>query len=208
MVHLGEHVEFSFGISKGVIVKQHRDPFGIVDYCIASAGPELIEADLDRTGHYRFAFDVIDLRPGQVVTVTATAYRQRELRDIREIGETWIRSDDPYDQPDARFCRDSVALTVYKSVVELPVDDAVGDLDLEGARLELHRSDGTVSTAYSRSRDPDGFEIGEPDADGVRIITYEPKAEQINKSGATYVKLIALDAAGRERVFDGKIPTP
>ncbi len=209
MVHVGEHVDFSFVLTKGVLKRGPRDPVGAVDYCIARAGSEQIEADLDnQTGHYRFAFDVLGLREGDAIAVTAEAYRENGVRDTKQIGDAWVRADDPFDQRDRVIASDSVALSVYRSLVEIPIPGGDVALDLGGGRLELHRADGKVATIYHKTADGRGYEIAEPNSEGVSTIMYAPVADEINKSATTYVRFRVLDGSGTERVFDGHIPTP
>ncbi len=207
MVHVGEHVDFSFILTKGLIKRRPRDPMGTADYCIAMAGSERIEAELDvMTGHYRFAFDVVDLQPGDTINVSSAAYRRSGVRDLQQIGDTWVRADDPFDQPDRVMASGSVALSVYRTEIELPVGDS--ELDLVGGRLEIHRNDGKIAVVFHETTTDRGFTVSEPDDDGVVKIIYAPTADNVNKTATTYVRFRALDGSGKEQVYDGQIPTP
>lgn len=207
-VHVGEHVGFSFALTKGLLRRRAIDPHGIVDYCVAFAGPERIEADLDGTGHYRFAFDAVDLDPGDAVKVTAAAFHTAGVRDMKRIGDRWIEADVPRDPSDRPLAHDSVVLRIYKTVVELPIDPPGPDLDLRAGRLEIVRDDGGVSTVYSGGAGSGGFAVTGPEADGRYVVLHEPRADQVNKSGQTLVRFIALDGNGQAHTFEGYLPTP
>ncbi len=208
LVHVGEHVEFSFGISQSLTRGRHHDPTGIVDYCVAVAGDEYIEASLDNTGHYRFGFDVVGMRPGGGIVVRASAVRQKGLRDMRLIGSEWVQADDPFDGVDRSVARDSIQLTVYRSIVELPVPNDGTDLQFAEGRLEIVKSDGAIATITPGDNARQGFTVGEPNRSGERLIIYYPKAVELNKHGTTDVRFTVPDAAGRAHVFDGILPTP
>lgn len=206
-VHVGEHVDFSFAITAGVLHRRAIHPFGIADYCIATAGSEVIEADLDETGHYRFGFDAVDLHPGDVVTVTATAYRRRGVRDSKRIGGRWIHADSRFDQPDGAVAYDTLDLRVYESLIDLRIVHPPADIDMDGGRLEIVKDDGTTATVLAAGPDGRGFHYAGPDAESRYHVTYEPTADQINKSGRTYVRFIVFDGAGDQHTFDGYVPT-
>ncbi|MEE9294725.1 MAG: hypothetical protein V3W34_07175 [Phycisphaerae bacterium] len=207
-VHVGEKVNFSFAMSKGLFRKEPRDPFGVVDYCIATAGDERIEAELDRSGRFRFTYNVVRLRPGDVVNVSAAAYQEKGIRDVMQIGDEWVRADTPYDQSDFVMATDSIELLVYRTLVELSVPDAQRRLDLASGRLELRKHDGTTTTIYAAEEGSRGFTISEPDADGRYLVRYHPTADEINKFDTTYVRFTAFDHSGGAHDFDGHCPTP
>ncbi len=207
-VHVGERVNFSFALTKGWIRREARDPLGIADYCLATAGPERIEADLDDSGHYRFTYSVIQHRLGDVVNVSVAAYRKHGVRDLMRIGDEWVHAEDPYNQRDRTIARDSLQLVVYQTRVELPVNHPPADLEMASGRLEIRKADGTVTTVFGRGPAGRGFTYTGPDHHGLYRVIHEPTAEQIDKSGTTYVSFTVLDRAGDRHVFDGYIPTP
>ena len=207
-VHVGERVDFSSVIASGTFRKVPRNAFGIVDYCIATAGDERIEAELDGTGRFRFSYNVVGLNPGETVIVTATSYQEKGIRDIMQIGDEWVRAEMPSDPGDIVMATASVKLLVYKTRVELPVVDRDGELDFESGRLELHKHDGEITNVYAATGGRRGFTVEESESAGTFLVTYDPTADQINKYGDTYVRFTAFDRSGGAHEFDGYCPTP
>ncbi len=205
--HVGEHVEFSFALTKGVLHREAIDPFGLSDYCVATCGAERVEAELDGTGHYRFGFDVVGVRPGDVVSVSVAAYRRRGLRDARLIGGRWMRADVPHDPKDVSVARDALDLRVYQTVVELPIDHPTADLDMGTGRLELVKNDGDRSSVLGDRADGAGFTHTQVGQSGRYVVTYEPRADQLNKTGTTSIRFTVFDRKGDQFTFDGVIPS-
>ena len=208
LVHVGERVGFSFVLARSPRSEAPIDPLGIADYCIAMAGSEMIEAELDEAGHYRFTCHMTGKRPEQVVKVTATAYRQRGQRDMMRIGGVWVRGNDPYDQADFPRAKDSLYLVVYSSRLDLPVKRPDHDLDMTAGRLEIRKNDVPPTEIYCRDRDQRGFRYTGPDEDGFYHVLYEPGADELNKRGTTPVRFSAYDTAGTPHVTEAFINTP
>ena len=208
-VHVGEQVRFSFAMAKDSRRKVAVNPIGLADYCIAQVDDERIEAMLTRDGHYRFAADMSDRRHGEVIDVSAVAYRTRGTRDIMQIGEEWVRADSPSDQPDGLISSDRLRLTAYKSRIELPCEHPLQDLDLTTGRLEIVRADGsTTQIPPDADGRAGGFAYTGPDTTGRYVIVYEPRATELNKKGTTVVRFRVHDAAGDPHVFDAVLNTP
>lgn len=207
-VHVGERVRFSFVMARDSRKKNAINPLGLVDYCIGNVGGERIEATLTDTGHYRFMSDMSDRRPGEVIDVSAAAYRTRGTRDVMKIGDTWVRADAPSDQPDRLLSRDRLRLTVYKSRIELPCKRPLTDLDMDTGHLEIRRADGSVTEVLSNGSGGGGFAHTGPDADGLYHVLYEPRASELNKNGMTAIRFRVRDTANNPHVFDAVLKTP
>jgi len=205
-VHVGERVHFSFAMAKDSRKKVAVNPVGLTDYCIAQVGDERIEATLTADGHYRFAADMSGRRHGDVIDVSAAAYRTYGTRDIMKVGENWVRADSPSDHPDKLVSHDDVRLTVYQSRIELPCERPGRDLDMTTGRLELVRADGT--TAQVLPDGEGGFTYTGPGADGRYVVVYEPRADELNKKGTTAVRFRVHDTAGNPHMFDAVLNTP
>ena len=188
--------------------KEAINPLGLVDYCIGYVGGQRIEATLTETGHYRFMLDMSDRRPGEVIDVSAAAYRTLGTRDIMKIGATWIRADAPSDQPDKLVSRDHLRLTVYQSRIELPCARQLHDLDMTTGRLEIIRAKGSVTRVPPDGGGGGGFTYTGPDADGKYVVLYEPRASELDRNGTTTVRFRVHDIANNPHVFDAILKTP
>lgn len=207
-IHVGEHVEFSFVLARDFRKNEAINPLGLVDYCIANVGGQRIEASLNDAGHYRFAYDVTDRRPGEVIDVSAAAYRIRGTRDIMKIGDEWVLADAPSDHSDRLLSHDALRLTVYDSRIELPCERPLQDLDMATARLEIIKADGSVTEVLPARESGGGFNCTGPDAHGRYLILYQPRASELNKNGTTAVRFRVRDVANNPQVFDAVLKTP
>lgn len=208
LVHVGERVRFSFVLARDSRKKSAINPVGLVDYCIGNVGEQRIEATLTATGHYRFTWDMSDRRPGEVIDVSAAAYRTRGTRDIMKFGDTWVRADAPSDQPDSLLSRDHLRLTVYQSRIELPCQRPLDDLDMTTGRLEIITADGSVTRILLGTDGGGGFTYTGPDAGGKYVVFYDPRAVELNKKGTTAVRFRVRDVANNPHVFDAVLKTP
>ena len=168
----------------------------------------MIEADIDDAGHYRFSYDVVGKRPGEVIGVSAAAYRQMGQRDIMKIGGAWVTGEHPYDQADYVVAGDSLQLIVYSSQLDLPVKRPDLDLDMAAGRLEIRKSDGAITDVYYQQGHGRGFLYDGPDEEGFYHVTYEPVADELNKCGTTGVRFSTHDVAGNPHVTEALISTP
>lgn len=207
-VHVGEEVSFSFTLTDDPFQRRPVHPFGHADYCTATLGSDRVEATLDEGGHYRFQYVMSGRRVGEVVPVQAVAYRRRGHRDFMKIGDVWLRGTDPFDPPDDAVARDTIELNVYRSRVELFIEESPNQLDPANGRLELVKSDASVTTVYGDPGDGHGFRHFGPDKNGMYRIVYDPLATEVNRSGQTEVRFIAEDLAGRRHVAETTIETP
>lgn len=207
-VHAGEEVSFSFVLTKGLFERTPLHPYGHADYCLATIGSQRIEADLDEGGHYRFDFVISDRRSGEVVPVRVVAYRRLGSRDIMKIGDVWIRGEDPYDQPDLEVADDTLELIVYRSRIELHIEESPAGLDMAGGRLELVRDDGSMVTVLSGRDRHRGFRYFGPDKNGRYRVVYEPTADEVNRSGGTEVRFVVDDRAEHRYSTETVIETP
>lgn len=208
LVHVGERVGFSVVLVRSMRSKAPISPLGVADYCIASVGTDMIEADLDDDGHYRFAYDIVGRRSGEVIPVSAVLYRQRGRRDIMKVGGTWVQGDDPYDQTDHVVARASLRLIVYSSQLDLPVEHPQLDLEMAAGRMEIRKSDGLTTDIYYQRGGNRGFLYTDPDEKGAYHVTYQPRADELNKCGTTRIRFSTYDTAGNPHVTDALINTP
>lgn len=208
LVHVGENVAFSFVLTRDVHQQVPLDPFGVADYCTATLGSKRVEASLDDGGHYRFTFVIDEAQPGETLTVSAAAYRQKGQRDMIDIGGQWVRGENPYDPPDQAVGRDSLRLLVYRSRIDLPIERPEADLNLADGRLDIHKNDGSITSIYHQQNGRRGFHFEGPDADGRYHVFYDPAVDEINKSATTPIRFIVHDQSGSQHAFEAALATP
>jgi hypothetical protein len=208
MVYVGEEVGFSFVLTDGPFGKKPRDPFGVVDYCVASVGQERVQAETDGLGHFRFVYTVLDHQAGDVIQVRAGAYVEKGVRDMRLIGDRWVRADNPMDYVDQLFAGDSIELTVYQTAVELKVSDPDRSLDMSRGKLGIIRDDGSEHWVVAEDGGAAGYSYASIDTPAGWLVSYVPTAQHVNKRGTTRVRFVVDETGGGVRTFEGFIPTP
>ena len=205
--HVGETVKYSF-ILVQPFGKRPIAPYGYADYCVATIGQERVECEPDPGGRFRFEHQLVGVNAGDKVKVSATAYRQYSQRDFMKIGETWVRGDSPYDEPDEKFTSDSLTLQIYQVRVEIPVCQEQVPLNFDAGRLELIKSDGTVSSVYLDHPGRGGYSVSGPDDSGCYTVVYLPDGTQLNPAGQTQARFTVDDRAGHPHTAGVMIPTP
>jgi hypothetical protein len=208
-VFVGETVEFSFVLTENLKADKPVHPLGVCDYCIATIGDdEMVEAELDPGGHFRFDHTFGHQSPGDVVTIQADCYLRQGAQDLMKIGDQWVRNDAPYEISDSLVASDSVALVFYDQIIKLAIDRPGSDLDMSGGRLEMIRKDGGATTVECADRTERGFTYSGPGGRGVYHVEYHPSAREISKSGATRVRFSAYDTSHRLHSIEVNIATP
>ena len=219
MAHVGETVQFDFVLTDfwGRFVA----PTGLADYCVAipsrlrtGIGDERIETEPDARGHFRFSYALDRARPGEKVSVTATAYQQRGSRDHMKIRGQWLTADSPYAQPDRKIAGDSIQLTIYQTKVEMKIVRPADDLDPESGVLRLQRLDGTAAPVYTGTPvyidkpGRPGFRLDGPEPHGYYRVEYQPTGEQLNPTGTTEAEFSVYDLGGQRHVVSQTLSTP
>lgn len=205
--HVGEQVRFSF-ILIDPLLNRLLDPYGYADYCMATVGEDCIQCEPDLGGRFRFEHRLTGAEPGQTIRVTASAYRQRGRRDFMRVGDTWLRGESRFDEPDRKFRSDSLFLHVYQSLIRVRLPAGQAPFDFEGGDLRLIKSDGTVSPVYLDRAGRPGFTVEGPDQQGAYTIVYLPKGTELDACGQTDVRFMVHDLAGQPHSAGGVIPTP
>ena len=205
--HVGETVRYSF-ILISPMQNRPLDPYGYADYCIATVGTQRIACEPDLQGHFRFEHRLTDAKPGDEIKVTATAYRQYGARDFLKVGDSWLRGDSPIDEPDPEVCDDSITLQVYQARVQIELPGGDAPLDQESGKLQLIKSDGTVSSVFIDRPGRPGFEAVGPDQAGDYTIVYLPDGDQLSPSGQTRARFTIHDLTGHPHSAECSIPTP
>jgi len=208
LAHVGERVEFSFVLARNMRSHAPMDPAGVADYCIATVGREMTEAELDHDGHYRFSYELIHDAPGDEIPVSAVAFRQRGQRDQMQIDGRWVIGNDPYDQRDLQVAADSLTLLVYASDIDLPVQRPGLDLTLASGRLEIHKNSGESTEVHAEQPGQPGFSFTDVDEKGYYHILYQPSVDELNRRGITQVRFSAPDTDGQLHFTDATISTP
>jgi hypothetical protein len=206
MVHLGEEVSFDFVLRDAT--NRLISPSGWADYCAALIGDDRVEADADAEGHFQFTYRFDRVRPGQTVTVTAAAYRQRANRDFMKIAGRWYASDSPYEQADTKVASDSIRFTVYQPEIDLAVARGPDEFDPDTGVLRIRRIGGPTASIYIDRPLRPGFALTGPDPRGVYRVRYRPKADEVNPNGKTEVEFTIYDTAGLPHTLTTAIDTP
>jgi len=208
MAHVGERVEFSFVLARNMRSQAPMDPAGVADYCVATIGAEMIDADLTQDGHYRFSYELVHDAPGSRIPVSAAAYRQRGQRDRMKIDGHWVIGNDPFDQRDTQIAADSLTLVIYASDMDLPVQRPGVDLVLASGRLDILKSSGESTEVHAEGPGEPGFSFTAVDEKGYYHVLYQPPVDQLNRRGTTQVRFSAPDTDGQLYVTDATLSTP
>ncbi len=203
--HVGENVEFDFVLMDWL--SNRVDPTGLADYCVAQFDRERIEVELHPNGYFRFARP-ISVSPGTSITVDVTAYRQVAGRDLIKVGNQWVASTGPFDQPDRKVATDSVTLDVYQCEVRLRMASPPDDLDIETGVMRIYRDDGSNTSVYINRPGRPGFRITGPGPDGFYEITFKPAGHMVHNHGTTKVDFSIHDLAGQRHDLSVTIDTP
>lgn len=203
--HVGEDVSFDFVLTNrfGGFV----DPVGIVDYGVARFDGERIEMELDPTGHLTFTRS-ISAASGDSLEVSVSAYRQLAARDQIKVGDEWIHSNSPFEQPDEKVAEDVVTLLVYQAEVRLRIPSPPDDLDPETGVMRFHRKGGVSTPVYIDRPGRPGFRITGPDPDAYYTVTYYPPGNVLNDHGSTKVDFTIYDLSGQRHEVSQEIETP
>lgn len=202
----GEQVAFDFILTQP-FKKQPLDPISIADYCILELGDQAQVSEPDFNGHFRFTQTLGRLAPGAEVTAKATAYKTFGRRDVRLIPDGGLVRHPTGDDPDRRVAGDSVRLRIYQAQVELEFPQPPDELDLETARLQIRRDDGSITSIYPAVADRPGFRVDGP-TDGRYRISYTPAADELNATGTTDVQFVVYDRTGQRHELSATIETP
>jgi len=207
MAHVGETVRFSFILIDGWMGRP-LDPYGNADYCLVTIDGQQLECEPDVGGRFRFEHSLNGVKPDQRIRVTATAYRQYGQRDFMKVGNTWLRGDSPYDDPDREVTSDSLDLDTYQARVELAVPAGAAPLEAETGKLELIRDEAKVSNVYVDRLNRPGFTLEGPNEQKVYKAVYLPNGSELNTSGSTEARFTIFDTTGRPYSVTAEIPTP
>ncbi|MCB9851066.1 MAG: hypothetical protein H6817_10235 [Phycisphaerales bacterium] len=202
----GERVELSFVLKKSMENKSIH-ALGLADYCVFEIPGGGADAEVDDTGAFRAEYIVADHKPGDIVPITATAYRTYGSRDRMMIAGEWVTGESPNDEPDRKVASASLALEIYQPVINLPIPHLTAGLDVATARLVLHRRGGSDSIIYPERPPRSGFKLSEQPGGGW-LVEYTPAANEINPTGATTFEFSALDETGDRHEYTGELPTP
>ncbi len=203
--HIGEHVSFDFVLTDAF--DHFVDPVGIIDYGVATMAGERIEMEVNPSGHLTFTRP-INADIGESLHVEVTAYRQLAGRDQIKVGDEWLRSNSPFEQPDKRVASDSVTLLIYQAHVRLRLASPPSDLDPETGVMRLQSDKGSAIPIYIDRPGRPGFRITGPDADAYYTVTYDPPGNVLNDHGSTKVEFTIYDLSGQRHEVSDEIDTP
>ena len=205
--HVGEKVRFSF-ILVNPFVNRPVDPYGYADYCTATVGRHRVQCEPDLGGRFRFEHLLDGVEDGQTVKVTATAYRQYGRRDFIKVGDTWLRGESRFDEPDRKVHSDSLYLDVYQAQVAIRLPAGATPFEFETGRLELIRGDGMTSRVFADQPGRPGFTVEGPDEQGMYTIAHLPRGTELDSSGQTKARFVVQDLDGQRHTAEAVIPTP
>jgi hypothetical protein len=181
---------------------------GQADYCSFEIGAERVETGLNDSGGFDATYTFDDVRAGDKVAVTASAYRTNGTRDRMKIAGDWMDNDSPYDERDKQVARATVHLIAYQRPIRFVLPKRADAFDFATAQLVIRRDDGRNSTVYQHRPPRQGFVVSPDDAGDGFQVAYLPTGDQLNPSGTTEVELSVYDQAGNRQVFTQTIDTP
>jgi len=196
--HVGERVHFSF-IVVPVFGAGWGAGEGLVDYAEATIGQERIDVPVDADGRatFQYTFETVtDERTG--VPVAVAAYRTRGRRDEIQVGGQWINPLNSDDLPDEKLASDKLTMVVYQSRIDIALPAAEGPYLWRSGRLTIRKADGTRSEVFFDRPARPGYTVSGPDARNEFHVVYLPRADQVNKTGATEATFVVRNTRGRE----------
>ncbi|MCK4658884.1 MAG: hypothetical protein KAV82_05120 [Phycisphaerae bacterium] len=205
--HVGETVRFSFVLTK-LLEKHPISPSGIADYCIIALGDQYAEADLGGGGKFMLSYHMPEHWADREIRVLATAYRIYGRRDRMVIGGELMQVDNASDPADKIIARASINMLVYQSRVELTLPRGAHDFDFGTGRLIIRKNDGTASTAALARPPIGGFTVDGPDEKNVFTARFEPRHDQVNRTGSTTAEFHVWDLAGHQHSTKDEFMTP
>jgi hypothetical protein len=200
-VHVGERLDVSYALRSK-----------IADYAVLTIEP-LDWAKVSLAAERgRFLFEEIRFTeptpPNRPLLIRATAYRERNERDVMDMDGRLLRRESPIDVADQKVASATLKLCVYQSNLAIQVPPDPAGYNWETAKLLLY-ADPERPTEVRLGRDyRKGFRIEGPTAAGAFVVAYEPTAEQIKRTDSTRVVFIVLNAAGNEQRQETWMPTP
>lgn len=204
--NVGETVRFSLVLREGY--REGRlSLVGIADYAVLSIAGERLEAGVSDNS-FEFEYQLAGVEAGRTLTVTADAYLLRGRKDFMKIGDTWHRTESPYNSPDRHVAGDSIRLRIYQSNIDAEFQAPHTALDWMSARLVIRTRDNRVTTILPETPQRDGFVVTGPDDRRHYHIYYEPAARDINKTLKTTATLFVLDVNGQQHTFTFEFDTP
>ena len=194
LAHVGEEVRFDFvlldWLGKGM------SPLGVADYAVVTIGPSTLVTEADVYGHFQFSHRLDDVRPGDRISVEASAFKQRGSRDIIVVAGEVVTADSAYDEPDRRVAGDRLTLEVYQAEVELPLQQGGQPFDPDSGVLRLKTTAGKTTPVFHSTKLRRGYDLVGPDAGGAYSLRYRPLASELSDYGNTDIYFRIFDIAG------------
>lgn len=209
-VHVGERVQFDLVLRDPFRPFQEAplSPTGIADYCVLTFADQRLETEPDLRGHFTFEHEFSSAQPGQVQSIKAEAFALRGRRDYMRIGDQWLRSESPYDEPDRPVADDSIKLVFYQATVDLTLGPVTDELMASTGRLTFRKHDQSALTIFADSPEAAGFVLSGPDPAGRYRVQYQPRGAELNATGTTAVVFEIQDRSGRVHRMESVVETP
>jgi len=187
-VHVGEQVDFK-------IDAPQETSYVIMDLC----GERMVLRDSGEGYRFTRLFD--DSWRDRSCQVRATAYRQMDGPDIpgRDDSGQLMKDQPKEDRPDEILATAVVQLRCYQSQIRFRVRPVKG-VDLGKAVLKIFGPDNRIWVLRRAQGGQEGFTILGPEPGGAYVVFYEPRSEQINRSGTTRV-VFSAEGDGQKRIF-------
>jgi hypothetical protein len=204
--HVGETVRLSF-VLRDAMAPKSIHAAGLADYCVFTVGDATFDAELDDSGAFLSTYELVDHRPGDVVAVEATAYRQQGARDHMLIAGEWVSNESPRNPPDQRVANDRVNLRIYQAQVAIAIPPIADGLDPITGRMVFRRETLGDTVVYAHRPPRDGFTLTEQPGGG-SLVEYTPTGSQLNPTGTTRVDFTIHDFAGNRHEYHQILETP
>jgi hypothetical protein len=186
-VHVGETVQFRVTIEPDDI-----------DYIVLDFDGELDLPSKVVNGQYAFTKQIPQSWRGRTVTVTARVYRKFGKPDYYEQQGRLVYRAAKYDDADQVLATSSLAIACYQTTVDITIAGQRSRApNLDQAYLLIYGPDGKVTRVNKSLPGQHGFVVLGPLAMSSNYaVHYEPKWDEVRRSGKTRVVLKSATSGG------------
>lgn len=199
-VHINERPTMHFSVK-----------IGICDYAIAhiegtdnyeDCGPPV-------AGRFEWAMSFDKAAPPESpIRLTVNGYCQQQKRDLMPVQGKLIETANTLDAVDILVASGSVLIQVYQSDLQILVPGGGAAPDWALSRIVIHPNNGKPCRIAQSSGAGSGFRVTGPDSRNQYIVSYQPRATEVNHEGSTRAELILADETGRTKTIAATFTTP
>lgn len=200
-VHVGEKVDFNY-----VLMSGYAD-YAILSIPQAGITRVCLQADRNRFYFEGLTFNVPTL-PGKPLVAKVTCYRERGIRDYMEADGKLLVRESPDDPSDAKVSSSHLKIHVYQASLTIDMPACHDGYRWQTASLTLHCGGDLPAIVHENRPYRKGFKVEGPSASGSFVVTYEPTADQLNRTGTTRAVLSVFDTKNKEHTQVVLVPTP